>query len=173
VFLFFFNTKDITGALSLKDAVQVIYHRSVLQAQAARFQKGKMLAVGLSVVEAEGITAFLFSRHLLPLFFSPLSSHATLLFSSSLYSFYYFAYILAVLLKSYSLESQICIAAINSLHSVTLSGDSAAILKVHQMLLARNRYSQPLRVEAAYHSYHMDCIFFSFLFFFFIYLYFL
>ncbi|MBP5976712.1 SDR family NAD(P)-dependent oxidoreductase [Brasilonema sp. CT11] len=43
----------IAGALSLSDAVQIIFHRSRVQATAAG--KGKMLAVGLSQQEAERV----------------------------------------------------------------------------------------------------------------------
>ncbi|MHC5767581.1 MAG: SDR family NAD(P)-dependent oxidoreductase [Nostoc sp.] len=45
----------VAGALSLSDALQVIFHRSRVQASAAGF--GKMLAVGLSQEEAERVLA--------------------------------------------------------------------------------------------------------------------
>ncbi len=45
----------VSGVLSLEDAVQIIFHRSRIQAQAAG--KGRMLAVGLSLEEAEHIHA--------------------------------------------------------------------------------------------------------------------
>jgi acyl transferase domain-containing protein/aryl carrier-like protein len=46
---------QVAGVLSLEDAVQVIFHRSRLQAQTAG--QGKMLAVGLSVDEANPLIA--------------------------------------------------------------------------------------------------------------------
>ncbi len=63
------------------------------------------------------------------------------------------------LIQSYSLETQVCIAAINSPNSVTLSGDANAIIYIRTMLLGRDKYGQQLRVEAAFHSHHMDYIF--------------
>ncbi|MFL6122628.1 type I polyketide synthase [Actinophytocola sp.] len=47
---------------------------------------------------------------------------------------------------------QVCVAAVNSDHSTTLSGDTAALLEVVEQLRGRGIYSKQLRVNCASHA---------------------
>uniref|UniRef100_A0A3P8ZRE7 Carrier domain-containing protein n=1 Tax=Esox lucius TaxID=8010 RepID=A0A3P8ZRE7_ESOLU len=64
------------------------------------------------------------------------------------------------LLPSYS--NKVCLAAFNSPHSCTLSGDADAIDNLHQKLtssvMSKNLFLRVLDVPAAYHSHMMDPI---------------
>ena len=62
------------------------------------------------------------------------------------------------MIQNYSLESKICIAAINAPNSVTMSGEAYAIKEMDGILKSKGKYCQMLRVDAAFHSYQMDCI---------------
>lgn len=50
---------------------------------------------------------------------------------------------------------RICVAAINSSSSVTLSGDEEAIDKIKEILDDENKFNRKLRVDRAYHSNHV------------------
>lgn len=52
--------KDISGALSMQDAIKVIYCRSKLQQHAAEKQRGNMIATNLKLEEAESMLFNLF-----------------------------------------------------------------------------------------------------------------
>ncbi len=101
-----------SGALTLTQAVQVIYYRS--QAQNRASGKGGMLAVGLSLEEARK------------------------------------------LIESY--PGRVSIGAVNGPEMLTLSGDSAPLEKIAQLLESRGVFNRPVRVQVAYHSHHMDAI---------------
>ncbi len=98
------------GALTLEEAVQVIYQRSQAQAQASG--KGGMLAVGLTPDEARKV----------------IEGH----------------------------DDRVSIGAINGPAMLTLSGDPEPLEQIAQLLDARGVFNRPVRVQVAYHSYHMD-----------------
>ena len=100
------------GALTLGQAVQVIYHRS--QAQNLTSGKGGMLAVGLSLDEA---------RKLIEIY-----------------------------------DGRVSIGAVNGPEMLTLSGDSAPLDRIAELLEARGIFNRPVRVQVAYHSHHMEPI---------------
>ncbi|KAJ5951088.1 uncharacterized protein N7479_009501 [Penicillium vulpinum] len=52
-------------------------------------------------------------------------------------------------------EGRICMAASNSMTSVTLSGDADAIEEALEILQEENKFSKILEVDTAYHSHHM------------------
>jgi acyl transferase domain-containing protein/surfactin synthase thioesterase subunit/NAD(P)-dependent dehydrogenase (short-subunit alcohol dehydrogenase family)/acyl carrier protein len=100
------------GALTLEDAVRVIYHRS--QAQNLAEGKGGMLAVGLALPEARK------------------------------------------LIEGY--DDRVSIGAVNGPTMLTLSGDSEPLQQIAELLEARGVFNRPVRVQVAYHSYHMESI---------------
>lgn len=53
------------------------------------------------------------------------------------------------------ISGELVVACVNSPSSVTLSGDSAAIEEIEQMLQTEMIFTRRLRVPAAYHSHHM------------------
>lgn len=53
---------------------------------------------------------------------------------------------------------KVAIACINSPRSVTFSGDTPAIERLHSRLVANGVFARILRVDTAYHSYHMQAI---------------
>lgn len=57
-------------------------------------------------------------------------------------------------LKAY--KDRICLAAINSPSSLTLSGDEDAICELKQELERRKIFARQLKVEQAFHSHHMQ-----------------
>jgi acyl transferase domain-containing protein/NADPH:quinone reductase-like Zn-dependent oxidoreductase/acyl carrier protein len=101
----------ISGALSLKDALLVTYHRSRLQQTTAG--SGTMLAIGIPENKARE------------------------------------------LIKSYE---HISISAVNSPHSVTLSGKEEILKQISKELDAKEIFNRILQVEIPYHSYLMDPI---------------
>jgi acyl transferase domain-containing protein/acyl carrier protein len=54
--------------------------------------------------------------------------------------------------------ASIDIAAVNSLSSVTIAGDAAALQQIAAKLEARDVFHRFLKVEVAYHSYQMDAV---------------
>jgi acyl transferase domain-containing protein len=54
-----------------------------------------------------------------------------------------------------ALEGRVCVAASNSLESVTISGDADAIELVQGILEDESRFARLLKVDKAYHSHHM------------------
>jgi acyl transferase domain-containing protein/acyl carrier protein len=102
----------VSGALSLEDALWVVYHRSHLQQTRAGL--GTMLAVGLPEEKA------------------------------------------AELIRPYA--ERLDIAAVNSLSSVTLAGDAAALERIAAALAERDVFHRFLRVEVAYHSSQMEAV---------------
>lgn len=54
-----------------------------------------------------------------------------------------------------SLKGRVCIAANNSPHSITLSGDADTINTVEEILEDEDKASRRLKVDMAYHSHHM------------------
>ena len=100
------------GALTLEQAIQVIYHRS--QSQNLASGKGGMLAVGLSLEEARKL----------------IEGH----------------------------EGKVSIGAVNGPEMLTLSGDSAPLQLIAEMLESRGVFNRPVRVQVAYHSHHMEPI---------------
>lgn len=57
--------------------------------------------------------------------------------------------------NSSSFKDQISVAACNSPSSITLSGDSDAIEKAKEIFQNNGKFARVLRVDKAYHSYHM------------------
>ena len=55
-------------------------------------------------------------------------------------------------------EGAVAIAAINSPHSLTLSGDTAVLRRIHAQLEAEGTFARMLQVEVPYHSPGMDPI---------------
>ncbi|GKT71322.1 polyketide synthase [Colletotrichum tofieldiae] len=53
-------------------------------------------------------------------------------------------------------EGRICVAASNSPDSTTISGDMDAILQVQGILEDESKFARLLKVDKAYHSYHMQ-----------------
>nr|ALQ32754.1 putative polyketide synthase [Fusarium avenaceum] len=53
---------------------------------------------------------------------------------------------------------RVVIAAINSLNSVTLSGDLAALDAIERIANAQGIFNRRLRVDVAYHSHHMELV---------------
>src|SRR5262249_55627654 len=100
------------GALTLENAVRVIYQRS--QAQNEASGKGGMLAAGITAAEARKLT----------------DAHAGL----------------------------VSIGAINGPHMLTLSGDHAPLRQIADGLEPRGVFNRLVRVDVAYHSYHMEPI---------------
>jgi acyl transferase domain-containing protein len=60
-----------------------------------------------------------------------------------------------VLCEDEVLAGRVCVAAVNSSSSVTISGDEDAIDEVKAILDDENRFNRKLRVDKAYHSNHM------------------
>ncbi|KAI0450748.1 hypothetical protein F5B21DRAFT_507934 [Xylaria acuta] len=52
-------------------------------------------------------------------------------------------------------ENRVCVAAINSPTSITLSGDSDAVEHMHTILKDEGKLVRSLKVDQAYHSFHM------------------
>lgn len=52
-------------------------------------------------------------------------------------------------------EGRVCVAACNSPSSVTISGDEDAIFHIKTLLEDENKFARQLKVDKAYHSYHM------------------
>ncbi|KAJ8117746.1 hypothetical protein OPT61_g1129 [Boeremia exigua] len=50
---------------------------------------------------------------------------------------------------------RVCVAACNSIASVTLSGDIVAIQEIEEIFHTQKRFARRLRVDNAYHSHHM------------------
>lgn len=98
------------GALTLEQAVQVIYNRSRLQDKASGL--GKMLAVGLGLEEANKLIS--------------------------------------------GLESNVSIAAVNGIKSVTLSGDTATLEGLLPELEKQDVFHRFLKVKVPFHSHFMD-----------------
>lgn len=58
-----------------------------------------------------------------------------------------------------SMAGRICVAAVNSPTSVTLSGDIDAIEDAREILEDEGKFARVLKVETAYHSFHVqDCL---------------
>ncbi|GAW25365.1 putative acyl transferase acyl hydrolase lysophospholipase [Rosellinia necatrix] len=57
-----------------------------------------------------------------------------------------------------SMQGRICIAAINSPTSITLSGDSDAIQDAQEIFEDENKFTRLVKVDKAYHSHHMTPI---------------
>ncbi|KAF2177009.1 putative polyketide synthase [Zopfia rhizophila CBS 207.26] len=55
-------------------------------------------------------------------------------------------------------EGQATVACINSPSSITLSGDKSAILELERLLSEDGHFARRLKVDAAYHSHHMQAI---------------
>lgn len=55
-------------------------------------------------------------------------------------------------------SDRVVVACINSPTNVTLAGDDASIDRLEKLLHSRGIFSQRLRVDAAYHSSHMDAM---------------
>ncbi|KFY43786.1 hypothetical protein V495_03781 [Pseudogymnoascus sp. VKM F-4514 (FW-929)] len=55
-------------------------------------------------------------------------------------------------------SGKVAIACVNSLSSVTLSGDEAALSNIEERLAARDVFTRKLAVDVAYHSHHMEMI---------------
>ncbi|MBN3801758.1 SDR family NAD(P)-dependent oxidoreductase [Paraburkholderia sp. Ac-20336] len=55
-----------------------------------------------------------------------------------------------------SVEGRATIAAVNSPTSVTVAGDSDAIVQLNEVLTVEHIFSRILKVEVAYHSHHID-----------------
>ncbi|KAI0808888.1 hypothetical protein GGR55DRAFT_689814 [Xylaria sp. FL0064] len=53
-------------------------------------------------------------------------------------------------------ENRVCVAAINSPTSITLSGDSDAVEEMHVIFEDEERLVRRLQVDQAYHSFHME-----------------
>lgn len=100
----------IAGALTLEDAVQVVFHRSRLQQRMAG--KGAMLAVGLGNGNA--------------------------------------AHLLA------GKELFVSVAAVNSLRSITLTGDVNALEEIETVLNEQGVFCRFLQVDVPYHSPMME-----------------
>jgi NADPH:quinone reductase-like Zn-dependent oxidoreductase/malonyl CoA-acyl carrier protein transacylase/SAM-dependent methyltransferase len=62
----------------------------------------------------------------------------------------------SALIQDSTAEGYATIAAINSPSSVTVSGDTAAIDKIHALATAKGMFARKLKVEVAYHSRHMN-----------------
>ncbi|KAH8885836.1 hypothetical protein GQ53DRAFT_876671 [Thozetella sp. PMI_491] len=60
-----------------------------------------------------------------------------------------------VMVELKEFEGKLCIAAVNSQSSVTVSGDEEAITRLSGILSARGIFSHLLRVKQAFHSHHM------------------
>ncbi|CAF3372207.1 unnamed protein product, partial [Rotaria sp. Silwood2] len=101
------------GRLLLKEAIEIIYHRSRLQHRATR-QNGRMLVVAINEQEAEELIN--------------------------------------------DVKDQVCIAAINSPQSITLSGDAKIMEELYEILtvLRPKTFKSWLRVENAFHSQQME-----------------
>lgn len=104
------------GYLTAADAIRIAYFRGVFCSNPGYKSEGSMLAVGLSMLEAN-------------LLCEEVSSLPT---------------------------GRINVAASNSLESVTLSGDCAAISVAEEQLKDRGVFCRLLRVSTAYHSHHMQ-----------------
>ncbi|KAI1115190.1 putative polyketide synthase [Nemania sp. NC0429] len=53
-------------------------------------------------------------------------------------------------------RGRVCIAAVNSPTSFTISGDSDAITEIHTIFQDEEKFSRLLKVDKAYHSHHMS-----------------
>ncbi|KAI1422845.1 hypothetical protein F5Y12DRAFT_786475 [Xylaria sp. FL1777] len=53
-------------------------------------------------------------------------------------------------------ENRVCVAAINSPTSITLSGDSDTVEHIHMILKDEGKLVRNLQVDQAYHSFHME-----------------
>lgn len=102
----------VAGALTLEQAVDVIYHRS--QAQNRASGKGGMLAVGLTYEDA------------------------------------------IQLIEPYG--GRVSIGTVNGPEMLTLSGDSEPLAKIAEQMESQGVFNRPVKVQVAYHSYHLDCI---------------
>lgn len=60
------------------------------------------------------------------------------------------------LCESPELKGRVCVAAINSVTSVTVSGDKDAIEEVQDIIYDEKKISRILKVDKAYHSHHMS-----------------
>ncbi|KAI8627214.1 beta-ketoacyl synthase domain-containing protein [Xylariaceae sp. FL1651] len=54
-----------------------------------------------------------------------------------------------------TLQGRICVAACNAPDSVTLSGDSDAVIEAQEILEDESKFARLLKVDKAYHSFHM------------------
>jgi acyl transferase domain-containing protein/ubiquinone/menaquinone biosynthesis C-methylase UbiE len=106
------------GALDLRSAMAVAYHRAHLTAvhNATQASSGGMIAVGVGVDETEEYLAKL------------------------------------------TCGGKAVAACINSPTSVTVAGDVNAVEEIEAMMKADGVFARRLRVDAAYHSHHMDPI---------------
>ena len=106
------------GALDLRSAMAVAFHRAVLTARHNETQttKGGMIAVGIGADETEEY------------------------------------------LSRLTCGGKAVAACINSPSSVTVAGDVSAIEEMESMMKANAIFARRLKVNAAYHSHHMDPI---------------
>lgn len=104
------------GALNLKSAMAVAYHRAVLTAteNLHKSTKGGMVAVGVGIEQTEEYLAKVAGG------------------------------------------GRAVAACINSPSSVTVAGDVSAVQEIEEMIKADGIFARRLRVDAAYHSHHME-----------------
>ncbi|RYP91126.1 hypothetical protein DL770_002749 [Monosporascus sp. CRB-9-2] len=67
------------------------------------------------------------------------------------------------LCESPEFKGRICVAAINSVTSVTVSGDKDAIEELQDILHDEKKFTRILKVDKAYHSHHMNACSFGYL----------
>jgi acyl transferase domain-containing protein/NADPH:quinone reductase-like Zn-dependent oxidoreductase/SAM-dependent methyltransferase len=106
------------GALNHKSAMAVAYYRAMLTAREnqQRIVKGRMLALGVGIKEAE------------------------------------------MYLERLTGNDKAVVACINSPSNVTVSGDAAAVQELEYMAKVDALFARRLKVDAAYHSHHMEPI---------------